>query len=305
MKRPRSTENRIAITCATALAAVWVTAGPAVSQGKAGAARRAPSPVPITSFAIDPTEVTVAAFSAFLDASGRKTAAEREGGGFEYAAGWTRRKGWTWAEPYGQPAQPTEPAVHVTWREAADYCNSRGGRLPTFEEWASAAYHEKRTTPTDGLVAGRVYPYPVGETPDGMHTSAKRHRPVATTRRGVNGLYDMGANVWEWIADRRGEEALTAGGSWWYGPNKTRRTGAQWKPADFYAVYIGFRCAYDLPSTGLRDEPGGARLGAVRPASSRISLRRTASAKLLALSTVITKLPGPPMIREANAASRS
>ena len=27
---------------------------------------------------------------------------------------------------------------------------------------------------------------------------------------------------------------------------KTRREGAQWKPADFYAVYIGFRCAYDL-----------------------------------------------------------
>lgn len=56
----------------------------------------------------------------------------------------------------------------------------------------------------------------------------------------------MGANVWEWIADRRGNDALTAGGSWWYGPEQTRAEGAQWKPADFYAVYVGFRCAYDI-----------------------------------------------------------
>jgi formylglycine-generating enzyme required for sulfatase activity len=56
----------------------------------------------------------------------------------------------------------------------------------------------------------------------------------------------MGGNVWEWLSDRRGGDALTAGGSWWYGPAQTRAEGMQWKPADFFAVYIGFRCAYDL-----------------------------------------------------------
>ena len=56
---------------------------------------------------------------------------------------------------------------------------------------------------------------------------------------------DMGANVWEWLADRRGGEALTAGGSWWYGPEAARKEGMQWKPSAFYAVYVGFRCAYD------------------------------------------------------------
>ena len=55
----------------------------------------------------------------------------------------------------------------------------------------------------------------------------------------------MGANVWEWLSDRRGSDALTAGGSWWYGPDKARAGGAQWKPADFKAVYIGLRCAYE------------------------------------------------------------
>lgn len=56
---------------------------------------------------------------------------------------------------------------------------------------------------------------------------------------------DMGANVWVWIADRRGDGALTAGGSWWQGPGMAMAGGAQWTRADFHAVYIGFRCACD------------------------------------------------------------
>ncbi|WP_083541640.1 SUMF1/EgtB/PvdO family nonheme iron enzyme [Sinorhizobium americanum] len=64
----------------------------------------------------------------------------------------------------------------------------------------------------------------------------------------MNGLYDTGGNVWEWLADRDGANALTAGGSWWYGADKMRQEAMQWKPADFYVVYIGFRCAYDLKS---------------------------------------------------------
>ena len=202
--------------------------------------------VALNTFAIDRTEVTIADFRAFLEATGRKTAAEKAGGGYEYAAGWTRRTGWTWAQPFGEPADDREPAVHVSWAEASAFCAHHGGRLPTFDEWSKAAYQESRANPADGFETGRTYPYPVGDRPDGMITSSERHRPVATSRRGVNGLYDMGGNVWEWIADRRGEQAFTAGGSWWYGPGKTRREGAQWKSADFYAVYIGFRCAYDL-----------------------------------------------------------
>jgi formylglycine-generating enzyme required for sulfatase activity len=77
-----------------------------------------------------------------------------------------------------------------------------------------------------------------------MNTNNTQHVPVGTTKQGVNGLYDMGANVWEWLADRQGDTALTAGGSWWYGTSKTRAEGIQWKPATFYAVYIGFRCVY-------------------------------------------------------------
>lgn len=201
--------------------------------------------VALDGFAIDRTEVTIGEFRRFARAVGLVTAAEREGGGFEYAAGWTRRPGWSYERPQGQTGADDEPAAHVAWAEAEAYCIHAGGRLPTLAEWRRAAYTEQRAQPPDGLVAGRVYPYPVGERPDGMSVGRRAALAVAATRPGVNGLYDMGGNVWEWLADRRGEDALTAGGSWWYGPEQTRAEGAQWKPAGFYAVYVGFRCVYD------------------------------------------------------------
>jgi formylglycine-generating enzyme required for sulfatase activity len=202
-------------------------------------------------FSIDQTEVTIGQFRQFTTERNIKTAAEQAGGGHEFAGGWIRRTGWTWSAPFGQPGNEDEPAVHVSWSEARDYCSAVGGRLPTLEEWESAAYTETRTNPTDGFVTGRTYPYPVGDRPDGMNTSGNDRWPrlatVGATKRGINGLYDMGGNVWEWLADRRGNEALTAGGSWWYGADKTQSLAVQWKPADFYAVYIGFRCVYAQP----------------------------------------------------------
>ncbi|MFK4489842.1 formylglycine-generating enzyme family protein [Bradyrhizobium sp. USDA 336] len=199
-------------------------------------------------FAIDRTEVTIGQFRNFAADKALKTAAEQEGGGHEFAGSWVRRRGWTWATPFGEPGRDDEPAVHVSWNEARDYCLAAGGRLPTLEEWERAAYTETRANPTDDFVSGRTYPYPVGDRPDGMNTSDRdrwpRHAAVGTTKRGVNGLYDMGGNVWEWLADRRGDEALTAGGSWWYGADKTKASAVQWKSADFHAVYIGFRCVY-------------------------------------------------------------
>lgn len=212
-------------------------------------AMAAPERVQLGRFAIDATEVTVSDFAAFTAAHSLRTAAEREGGGFEYAAGWVRRPGWTFRAPSGQAAAPDAPAAHVSWGEAGEYCAAAGGRLPTTAEWSEAAYTERRSAPTDGLETGRTYPFPVGARPDGMNTSESdpwpRHAPAGATKRGVNGLYEMGGNLWEWLADRRGGEALTAGGSWWYGAAQTRADAMQWKAADFYAVYVGFRCAYD------------------------------------------------------------
>lgn len=228
----------------------------------AGARAQEPSMQPIAGFAIDRTEVTVSAFAAFAESTGFESAAETAAGGLVYDAGWTRKPGWTWRTPFGAPADPQEPAVHLTYDEAAAYCDWRGARLPTDAEWVEAAYVERRPDPPGGFMTGRRYPYPTGDSPLGanclgdcgetpaLDRTDRLRRGVGPARAGakragVNGLHDMGANVWEWV-DEGGEDKRTRGGSWWYGAGPMREDHLASKPRDMAVVYIGFRCAKDL-----------------------------------------------------------
>ena len=208
---------------------------------------------------MDLHEVTVGQFRQFVQATGLVTRAEREGGGMIYAFGWEQRKGWTWRAPFGVPAQDDEPAVHVTFDEAKAACAFFGKRLPTDAEWTSAAYLEQRDRPPSPFVRGTRYSYPSGPTAGGSHclsgclgrqgvAPAGRldrgtgHVLVKTTLPGVNGLYDMGGNVWEWVDGGQGEQRITRGGSWWYGPERQREDDLATKPRDTRVAYIGFRC---------------------------------------------------------------
>ena len=225
---------------------------------------------PIRGFAINRQEVSIGNFARYAQATGTVTAAEKAGGGSTYEGGWVQRKGWTWRTPFGLSASPQEPAVHITFQEAKAYCEWAGKRLPSDVEWMEAAYTERRTNPQTGFVTGRTYPYPTGESPLGANclgdcgavqtlagyakpaiTSRGRgHALTGSTRVGVNGLWDMGANVWEWTesgAQGNDTERPTRGGSWWYGSAQMHRDHLQTKPANTSVVYIGFRCAKSLP----------------------------------------------------------
>jgi formylglycine-generating enzyme len=199
---------------------------------------------------IDRTEVTIGQFARYVKATGVRTRAEQEGGGFEYVAGWQRRPGWTWRQPDGMSASLELPAVHLTHSEADAYCQWAGGRLPTAAEWRLAGFTELRAAPSAPWVRGQTYPWTTGDSPQGANTSDSdpwpRAAPVSQTRAGVNGLHDMGANVWEWAADARGHERQTLGGSWWYPASQMKADVEAWKLVDFYAVYIGFRCVYGV-----------------------------------------------------------
>ncbi len=216
----------------------------------------------IDGFSIDRTEVSVGAFRLFADETGFVSKAEREGGGRVYEDGWTQKKGWNWQSPFGLPAGDQEPAVHLTFDEAESYCQWAGKRLPTEEEWRMAAYLELRPDPGKEFVRNTTYPYPTGSSPEGAnclddcgptpaidHSSKLNrgvgHAPVGQTKAGVNGLYDMGANVWEWAKDGAGRSQPTMGGSWWYGAHRMHRDNDAEKPVDTAVVYIGFRCAAD------------------------------------------------------------
>lgn len=208
--------------------------------------------VVLPSIAIDRTEVTIAQFERYVQATGTVTRAEKEGSGFEYGAGWERRPGWSWRKPDGQTTRADMPAVHLDFAEAQAYCRWAGGRLPTGDEWQKAGFTELRDAPPAPWAKGRTYPWTTGDSPQGANTSDPdpwlRAAPAGATRQGVNGLYDMGANVWEWTTDSTdatGRERRTVGGSWWYGAFNMKADVKAFKPADFYAVYIGFRCVYD------------------------------------------------------------
>lgn len=235
------------IVTAALIFGYWVAA-PALSaneSGRGGVGTR----VDLGDFLVDATEVTIGQFERYAQKNHIKTAAEKMGGGFEYSAGWERRPGWTYQAPYGKPGKHDEPAVHLSWHEAKAYCEDAGGSLPTQAQWKRAAYTELRTSPPPPFKLNRTYPYPTGDSPAGANVAGsadgwERHAPAARTAPGVNGLYDIGANVWEWLADANGNDRLTAGGSWWYDASKMKAEGMQFKPADFYAVYVGFRCVY-------------------------------------------------------------
>ena len=219
-------------------------------------------------FSIARTETTIGQFRRFVAATGTVTQAERQGGGSVFEAGWTQKRGWIWSAPYGPQyrAGDDEPAAHVTFDEAQAFCRWAGGQLPTDSQWTAAAYREQRISPPAPFLRGRTYPFPSGDSPAGAQCledcgpqSAQRsvrhgaalsrglgHASTNQTPAGVNGLHDMGANLWEWVDDPPGQrgnaERLTRGGSWWYGSGPMREDHRQSKPGNTTVVYIGFRC---------------------------------------------------------------
>jgi formylglycine-generating enzyme required for sulfatase activity len=166
----------------------------------------------LDAFWMDRTEVTVAQFRAFVQATGYRTLAEQRGyadAWVESAAAWQTVTGADWQHPFGpeSSAEDSHPVVQVSWDDAAAYCTWAGGSLPSEGQW------EKAARGTDG----RIYPW--GDGFDGtsvnfcdMHCQRASTyddgyqfaAPVGSYPAGASpyGMLDMAGNVWEWTADR-------------------------------------------------------------------------------------------------------
>jgi formylglycine-generating enzyme required for sulfatase activity len=154
-------------------------------------------------------EVTVGEFREFVDATGYKTDAERNGVG---GAGWIdgkfgRNTEFTW-RTWWKDQTDRHPVVNVSWNDGVAFSrwlSEKEGvkyRLPTEAEWEYACR---------GGTTTRFY---TGDEAEGIEKVANfadpRTKPPGTVLTTVVGsypanpfgLHDMAGNIWEWVADR-------------------------------------------------------------------------------------------------------
>jgi len=207
--------------------------------------------VSLSSFEIDRTETTVAAYDRCVSAG-----ACSEPGFFRADLRF---------------AGPTLPITHVRHEDAQQFCRYVGGRLPTEAEWEFAARGAGRRTFPWGMLWNPKrcnhgsFADDERDAQDGFLNLA----PVASYRSGATptGLHDMAGNVAEWVADYydRDEQGFgypdapaknppgppggilhpVRGGSFADGA-MWQRTSARGIPQALRAANVGFRCAYDV-----------------------------------------------------------
>jgi sulfatase modifying factor 1 len=154
--------------------------------------------VTLDAFWVDVQLVTNARYARFVDATGYRTHAEREGCAWGFLNGrFDMVSGLSWRH-YASTSRAEHPVVLVTWNDAIAYCEWADVRLLTEAEWEYCARGGRR---------GQEFPWG-SDVPDGSQSNFARPPselpptlPVGEKGCNTLGIADLVGNVWQWCSD--------------------------------------------------------------------------------------------------------
>lgn len=189
----------------------------------------------ISSFSISTTEVTNREFSRFIQETNYITGAEKYRDALVFEPGleefrWITDSTANWRFPNGKGRGGIEekmdhPVTCISFMDAVAYCKWAGVRLPSLEEWETAAKAGSKSIYFDSVTTDNIVAYAniwhgkdhlKADSSDGYMYTA----PVASFKPNPLGLYDVFGNVFEFCTGslaRDGDRAVAhaRGGSWW------------------------------------------------------------------------------------------
>lgn len=204
---------------------------------------------------LEPTEVTVAEYTAFIEATDYDVSGPCWSWNDE---GWAWNSEASWRNPLFEQG-PDHPVTCVSRNDAEayiDWLNTLGHglfRLPTEAEWA-AAMHEgwgaghwdgERYTVCDVAnindLSGKNFVNKSAEPCDDGYIFTS---PVTAFPADAGGRHDLLGNVWEWTStcyDEECGEYVLRGGAWLETPGPISLEAREWRRPDERFSFAGFR----------------------------------------------------------------